>query len=73
MTMWTYPIWMEKPELAEKKLLAARAVITVGAGGEDSEDMRRQLKIQCTDAEKSAKNALAATGVAAVETTPLSG
>jgi hypothetical protein len=56
-----------------KKLLAARAVITIGPGGEDSEDNRRQLKIQCTEAEKSAKNALAATGVAATDTTPSAG
>ena len=56
-----------------KNLLAASAAITIGSGGEDSEDNRRQLKIQCTDAEKSAKNALAATGAAATNATSSSG
>jgi hypothetical protein len=57
----------------QKNVLAARAVANIGTGGEDYEENRRQLKIQCTEAEKSAKNALAATGVAATDSTPSAG
>ena len=57
----------------QKNLLAARAVANIGTGGEDSEENRRQLKIQCTEAGKSARNALAATGVATTGAAPSSG
>ena len=60
----------------QKNILAAQAVLASGStGGEDSEENRRQLKVQCTEAEKAAKGALAAStaGIALVESAPHSG
>ena len=60
----------------QKNILAAQAVLASGnTGGEDSEENRRQLKVQCTEAEKAAKGALAAStaGIALAESAPHSG
>jgi hypothetical protein len=57
----------------QKNILAAQAALASGTGGDDSEDNRRQLKKQCTDAEKAAKSALAAAGITLVGATPPSG